>query len=57
MSINTRLAKLEKQILPADETRNIEVIFCNDGETIEQATERLGIDVDDGKFRIAVIFE
>jgi len=57
MSINTRLAKLEKQMLPADGSKNIEVIVCELGETSKQAIDRLGINADDSKFRIAVVFD
>ena len=56
MSIKTRIAKLEKELLPVT-GKNIEVFFCRDKETGTELCKRLGIDTNDGVFRIAVVFE
>ena len=56
MSIKTRLTKLEQKLLPTT-GKNIEVIFCRDKETGTELCKRLGIDTNDGVFRIAVVFE
>jgi len=56
MSIKNRIIKLEKKLLPSG-GKNIEVIVCEVGESVEHAYERLGIDPDDGEFRIVVVFD
>ena len=56
MSIKTRIAKLEKELLPATGKR-VEVIFCREKETGTELCKRLGIDTNDGVLRIAVVFE
>jgi len=56
MSIKTRIIKLEKKLLPSG-GKNIPVVVCEVGESTEQAYKRLGIDPDDGEFRIMVVFD
>jgi len=57
MSINTRLVKLEKSMHLVNDKDNYQLVFCNDGESTEQALTRLAIDINDGQNRIAIHFE
>ena len=56
MSIKTRIAKLEKELLPVTD-KNVEVFYCRDKETGIELCKRLGIDSNDGVLRITVVFE
>lgn len=56
MSINTRLAKAESKLM-INKSMTVEVTFCNEGETSEQAVDRLGIDDAENVHRIFVSFD
>ena len=59
MSIESRIAKLEKKLIPKHGS-NIEVVVCEIGETSEQARKRLGINGgcdNESKTIIFVVFD